>query len=359
MTCSHGSGHRMIANTLKEKYEELGCEVLVFDIFNEYSRLMNVMMEKLYLLSYKPVIDKIYGYLYHSTDKEDGDSLDRFYALFKDIVVNIITGFNPDLIVNTYNHRSVPLFKNTYYPDIPLISVITEYTLPSFWVHDSNDKFYVACDTTKERLENHGISPEKIAVTGIPVRENFERKLDKAELYEKYGLDPNKKTLVIFAGTYGVLKQLERICQGVDQFEGLQTIVVCGLNHKLYKKLTKRDYKNIIIERYINNIEEIYELGDFMVTKPGGTVLSEIVKTKMPVILYDPVPGQELENAMIFSKLKAGIIAKNVNEVLDSINYFLCIPESTELIRKNLEKLDYGNSTELIVRDSLKLIKDS
>lgn len=359
MTCSHGSGHRMVAQTLKTQYEEIGCTVEVFDIFNEYNRLLNIGMEKLYLLSYKPFISRIYGYLYYLAGQDVDKSLDHtFYSLFKDIVVNVISGFQPDLIVNTYNHRTVFLNKEEYFPEIPLVSVVTEFTLPSFWVHENNDKYYLACSQTKERLLQTGTPEEKIMVTGIPVRKNFKEKNNLQELKKKYNLDPNKKTLVIFAGTFGVLKNLNKICDGLDKIKDLQTLVICGLNKKLYNKLSKRNYKNIHVERYISDIQEIYEIGDFMVTKPGGTVLSEVVVTKMPVILYDPVPGQELENAQIFEKEGAALIANSYTEVLAQIYYLKNNDKKLTEMKKNLERMNYGDSTELIVRDSLQLIKD-
>lgn len=357
LTCSHGSGHRVIAQTLEAKYKEYGCDVEVFDVFNEYNRLLNVTMEKLYLLSYKPFIDKIYGFLYYLTAKDVDKSLDStFYKLFKDIVVNVISGFKPDLIVNTYNHRTVALNKAAY-PDIPIVNVVTEFTLPSFWIHENVDKYYLASERTKEILMELGEDEDKAKVTGIPVREDFSVKYDKEALFEKYNLDKEKKTLIIFAGTFGVLKNLTKICSGIEKINGLQTIVVCGLNKKLYKKLKRKDYKNIQIMRYISDIQEIYDVADFMITKPGGTVLSEAVRKCVPVILYDPVPGQELENAEIFQSIGAGIIASTTKEVLSEVIYLLDHPQALSRMKSALETLNYGDATETIVEDSLKLIK--
>lgn len=358
MTCSHGSGHRMVAQTLKDKYIQKGCEVLVFDIFNEYNRFLNLFMEKLYLLSYKPLIDRIYGFLYYSTEKRTETIVDNgFYVLFSDIVNNVVSGFKPDLIVNTYNHRTVNLNKDKYFPDIPLVSVVTEFTLPNFWIHKSNDKYYIASEATKDKLLKAEIPEESIVVSGIPVREIFNKKITKEELLDKYNLSKDKKTLVIFAGTFGVLKDIRKICDGIEKIPGLQTIVVCGLNKKLYKKLQKQNYENISIMRYVNDINEIYEVGDFMVTKPGGTVLSEVTRTHLPVILYDPVPGQEKENALIFANLQAGLIAENVEEVLSKIILLKENDQVREKMEQSLKKLNKGDAAEIIVNDSLNLLK--
>lgn len=347
----------MIAQTLKEKYEDYGCEVKVFDIFNEYNRFFNILMEKIYLLSYKKFFDKVYGYLYYSFERSESSNFDNlFYGLFKDIVLNVIDGFTPDLIVNTYNHRTVLINKNNYFPNIPIVNVVTEFTLPTFWLHNNVDKYYLACSETKEILDRHLDNKDSV-ISGIPVRKGFLEELDSEKLKRKYNIPEDKTVLILFAGTFGVLKNLIKICEGLENINDLYTIVICGLNKKLYNKLSKKDFKNIQLMRYISDIQEIYSIGDIMVTKPGGTVLSEIVQTGIPVILYDPVPGQELENALIFETNNAGIIANTVEEVLSEVLSLKDQKLKRDKLTKNLTLMNNGDSSKIIVEDSLKLIK--
>ncbi len=356
MTCSHGSGHKMIAQTLKDKYEEYGCEVLIFDIFNEYNRFFNLIMEKLYLLSYKSILDKIYGYLYYSFEESNSPLFDKlFYGIFKDIVLNIIHGFNPDLIVNTYNHRTVAINKD-FFPNIPLVNIVTEFTLPHFWIHDNIDRYYLASNDTKKELKKFNVPDEKILISGIPVRKNFFKKLNKDLLKEKYHMDKDKPILVIFAGTFGVLKDLTKICNLIDNIPDLQTIVICGLNKKLFKKLEKKNYKNIKLMRYVNDIQEIYEIGDLMLTKPGGTVLSEIVQKHIPSILYNPTPGQEKENAQVFVNNGAAIVAYNPEDVNFFVKRLINDNNLRDQIDRNLKKLNFGDSSKIIVEDSLNFL---
>lgn len=357
MTCSHGSGHQMIANTLKDRYEANDCIVEVFDVFNEFNKIMNMGMEKLYLYSYKG-FGKIYQFFYYQTEnKQDSPIERRFWLLLKDVVLDIIQDFRPDLILNTYNHRTVPLLKNEYFPEIPIVSVITEFCLPGFWVHPNTDRYYVACDETKAALMRVGTPEDHVVVTGIPVRESFYLPLDRESLMKKYELDPSLTTLIIFAGTYGVLRRLKTICRGIDQIEGLQTIVVCGRNHNLYRSLHAQNYKNIRLMRYVPEIHELFCCGDFMITKPGGTVLSEIAATCMPVILYDPVPGQELENAEIFRNRGAAVIARDPAEVFYQTIHFKNSSEQKKSMQQALKGMYYGRSSDLIVNDTLRMLE--
>lgn len=355
MTCSHGSGHKMIANTLKTEYEKAGCEAELFDVFREFNKTFNYCFEKAYLLSYG-AFGWAYKYLYYTTEdniERDFDKTEWYWKLFEDTVLNIIADFKPDMIVNTYSYRIVPILKREHFPEIPVVSVVTEFCLPGFWVHPDTDRYYVACEQSRQKLIGEGTDPDHVVTSGIPVRSQFRLPLDREYLMMKYGLDPNKTKLIIFAGTYGVLKNLTTICRGIDYIEDLQTIVVCGKNRKLKNQLKRENYKNIQVLGYVADIHEIFCCGDFMVTKPGGTVLSEIVATKMPVILYDPVPGQERENAELFRDAGAAVIAENADQVFHHIMHIRGYKKQQDSMREALRKMDHGDSAKTIVEDSL------
>lgn len=347
----------MIAATLKKSYEDAGVQVELLDIFGEYNRVLNAAMEKLYLLSYKPAFKKFYGKIYYAGAHRVAGQGDAFYGLFKNTVVDMVEDLRPHLILNTYSHRTVPIYKRAHYPDISVLNLITEYCVPAYWVHPDVDHYYVASAATAARLRAAGARADTITVTGIPVREAFRQPQDTAYLLQKYALSPHKTTAILFAGTYGVLTQLTTLCTGLDRMDDLQTVVVCGKNHRLYEKLRRRRYKNLKILRYIPNIHELYALGDFMITKPGGTVLSEIAATGMPVILYDPVPGQEAENALIFSAAGAARIAEDPQALLRHVHDLKAHPEARARLTKNLASLGDGAAAGRIVRDSLTRIK--
>ncbi|MGI6108884.1 MAG: MGDG synthase family glycosyltransferase [Eubacteriaceae bacterium] len=360
MTCSHGSGHKMIASTLKAEYDKAGCETELFDVFREFNVGFNYVFEKAYLLSYG-AFGWAYKYLYyHNEDniEKDFNKTEWYWGIFKDTVLDIIRDFKPDLIVNTYSYRIVSILKKEFYPEIPVVSVVTEFCMPGFWVHPDTDRYYVACEQSRQKLISEGIAAENVVTSGIPVRSQFRLPLDREYLMMKYGLDPGKTTLIIFAGTYGVLKNLDTICEGIECISDLQTVVVCGKNRKLKAQLKVHHYKNIQILGYVADIHELFCCGDFMVTKPGGTVLSEIVAAEMPVILYDPVPGQELENAELFRDAGAALIAKTSDEVFYHIMHLKGYKKQQESMKAALRKMNYGDSAKHIVTDSIRFSDD-
>ena len=353
LTCSHGSGHKMVANTLKENFESQGHIVSVRDLFNETNPVLNRVIEKSYLLSYS-IGSSFYKQIYYDCEKKANTKLIYNLWHFTDrALMKMVNEFKPDCIINTYPYTISSIMKKKYYPDIKLFTVVTDFCIPKAWIHEDTDHYYVACQNVEDSLLCEGIPKHKILKTGIPLRSAFYKRENRLELMKKYHLDARKKTLIIFAGTYGVLKNITEICRRTDNMENLQTVVICGNNHSLKQDLLQEGFVNTKIFGFVENIHEFYTVGDLMVTKPGGITLSEVVAKKIPVILYNPTPGQEGENAQWFKRQGAAVVVQNATELFLAIDAL----KSNELKRfsmKNmLGKIDYGPATPLITSDIL------
>ncbi|MEG0377312.1 MAG: glycosyltransferase [Eubacterium sp.] len=354
LTCSHGSGHKMVSAALKNVLEKNDCTVIVRDLFNDTNKVVNRIIEKSYLLSYN-IGSTLYKKIYYDLEKDAHSKfIYNLWTMTQKTLLGYITEFHPDAIINTYPYTISSILKEDHYPDIPVFTVVTDFCIPAAWTHKNTDKFYVACQNVENHLFKYGIEPERILKTGIPIREAFYKHYDKAALQEKYNLNPEKKTLIICAGTYGVVKNLKQICERVDHLENLQTIVVCGKNKVLYKELSAFPFVNTQVFGFVSDIHEFYCCGDFMMTKPGGITLSETVATRMPIILYKPVPGQEGENAEWFKKSGAAIIANTPTELLIAIESLKDNEFTQYSMKSALRKMYYGHSADLISQDIIK-----
>ena len=353
LTCSHGSGHKMVSAALKDAFEQKGCTAVVRDLFNETNRLVNTIIEKSYLLSYN-IGSTFYKKMYYDMERDAHSKfIYRLWTLTEKTLLDMVEDIHPDCIVNTYPYTVSSILTQAHYPDIPVYTVVTDFCIPAAWQHEDTDKFYVACQNVEDHLMDYGIPAERILKTGIPIREAFYGHYDRHRLQEKYHLDPDKRTLIICAGTYGVVKNLKAICEKADSLHNLQTIVVCGKNKSLYKELSAASFKNTQIFGFVSDIHELYCCGDFMMTKPGGITLSEAVTTRMPLILHNPVPGQEGENAEWFKKCGAAIITHTTTELLVAIEALKDNEVKQYAMKSALRKMYYGHSAERIVDDIL------
>ena len=87
--------------------------------------------------------------------------------------------------------------------------------------------------------------------------------------------------------------------------EDLQILCVCGKNEKIFNRLSRISFgKNIKLFGFVDNIDIMMDAADCIVTKPGGLTTTECMQKRLPMILTDPIPGQERETP-IFRKLGA------------------------------------------------------
>jgi len=353
LSCSHGSGHKMVAASLKEGFESLGHTVSVKDLFNETNPALNRFIEKSYLLSYT-IGSGFYQRMYYDMEEgAHGKFIYNLWHLTDKTLLGLVDDFQPDCIINTYPYTISSIMKKDNYPDIPVFSVVTDFCIPKAWMHKDTDGYYVSCDNVEASLLAEGFSKSQILKTGIPIRETFYHNENRLQLMKKHGLDPRKKTLIIFAGTYGILKNMKEVCTRTDSLANLQTIVICGKNRSLQRELNLEYFKNTKIFGYVSDIHEFYSIGDIMVTKPGGITLSEVVEKKIPVILYNPAPGQEGENAQWFKQQGAAVVTNTTSELILAIESLKDNEIKRFSMKGNLEKMQYGHATTLITKDIL------
>ncbi len=295
-----------------------------------------------------------YSHFYYGIDKISRTKLIRVYGRFGySTLKDVIKKFKPDIIVNTFPVMSASEYKRKLDISIPVINVVTDYCCHRLWINDNLDRIYLATDDLKKTLQEMNIPISKLEVTGIPIRTEFEKKIDINEIYDKYNIDPNKKTILISAGAHGLLKNPADLCSKLNRHEKIQTIIVCGNNARLKTKIDSMNLKNIYSFGYINEIHELYMISNLMITKPGGITLSEAAAANLPLILYKPVPGQEKENADYFESKGAALVANSIKELETHTLNLINNPGKLKKMKRNLRKFYNPDSSKKIVDDLL------
>ncbi|TXC93211.1 diglucosyl diacylglycerol synthase [Metabacillus litoralis] len=359
LTAKYGNGHVQVAKTLEKKCKDLGFEkIVVCNLYSESFPIFSEITQYLYLKSFS-IGKQFYRLFYYGVDKiYNKRMMNLYFKMGHKRLHQIVKNEQPDMIINTFPMIVVPEYRRKTGTVIPTFNVLTDFCLHRIWVHENIDKYYVATKNVKEKLISIGISPSTIKVTGIPIRTQFEQTLNTAEIYNKYNLDPTKKTLLIMAGAHGVLKNVKELCQAfISKSTNTQTVVVCGNNSLLKESLETLSLsypKQIKIMSYVERIDELYRIASCMITKPGGITLTEATALGVPVILYKPVPGQEKENALYFEEKNAAIIVNQIEDIFDEVNNLLGDEKRLKQMKENIKKIHIPNSADLILEDMLK-----
>lgn len=175
---------------------------------------------------------------------------------------------------------------------------------------------------------------------------------------EDFGLDINKKLVLIVMGSLGSSKVSELLISNFDKVDpSYEVLFVTGKSN--YEDIKKLDLpKNIFIVPYIDDIVRMMKNADLMVTRAGATTLSEIIALKKPsIIIPSPyVPdNHQFINATSLSSKDAAILMpeENIDSLFDVVNVLINDSKRLDKMVSNLEALS-ANDTNEIIYNSIK-----
>jgi len=320
---SAGQGHKKIAEAIREEAVDSYGEnsVKFIDVLDYSTSSYKTFYSKGYLFAISH-LSWLWAILFFLSDtkylKIFNKNLRSFInKIFCNNFLELLKEEKPDVIISTHFlvNELVSYLKGTNQISTRLISVITDFDVHNFWLAENVDIYTVACERTKQILISKNIRKEKIYVLGMPVRKQFQRKIDKKEIRNKLYINEGF-TALILTGGIGI-GPIEEIVSLLKDY--INIIVVCGNNKSLYNKLTSLGHKNLTIFGWIDNIEEAMAASDVAITKPGGSTIVECLALNLPMIFFSIIPGQEARNAFIISDNKLAYIIKQTSQIKEKI----------------------------------------
>ena len=361
---SYGGGHLSAARSIKEYIETnyKNVHVQMVDCI-EY---VNKMVNKVTTSAYTELAKKApwaWGYVYKKSEKgviakitTDANKL-MAHKLNK-----LLQEFNPDYVISThfFSSQMCAYLKKKNKAHFKLATIITDYAPHEQWLicPEEVDYFFVAHNGMRDALIKKGISKSKVFTTGIPLSNRFLEHYNKKEILDEFGLQQGRKRILFFAGgEFGLGKNttLQVLKTFSEHFHNLQIIAIAGRNKNMKEKFeelvenTSREDTIKILE-YTNKVPELMSISDLVVTKPGGLTTTESLASGLPIIVINPIPGQEEENAEFLEQNGVGIWIKkedNVKEILEDI---LGNPEKMLEMKVKARLLAKKNSTQDICK---------
>ncbi|MFW5433470.1 MGDG synthase family glycosyltransferase [Paenibacillus apiarius] len=347
LTGAIGHGHVQTANAIRESaaawfQEEV--DVRVVDYMEQMAPHLHGVGSYCFIQWLK-LFPNMYGYLFEMTRKDRG-----LAQLLKSVrltslrpLSKLVQRMRPDVIVSTFPAASaaVSKLKERGLVDCPAVTVITDHTDHSFWLHPYTDLYMVGSEEARNVLVAQGISAARIEVTGIPVRPAFYNTYDKQELRERRGLDGSAMTVLMMGGGCGLLDaSLLRELEKAPWARSMQFIVICGRNERLQHQLARwagQTTLRVHIEGYVEAVHEYMAMSDLMITKSGGVTTTEAVVQKLPLLVYKPLPGQEQDNIRYLLRNGLARRAKSADDLLSKLASFEAQPEQLERMRERAQ----------------------
>ena len=316
-----GAGHiraaQAVSQILRDNY---ACQTELCNIFDFFPPAIG----KTILAIYLKILDAfpaIYGTAYGWGNKSRLALLGRelISQLLAKRMLHYINEFQPDMIVCTHATPAglVAWLKKQSLITVPTAAIITDFIVHRLWVYPEIDCYFVAHPAMVHYLRKHDIAAA-IAVTGIPVSNNFSQTSSKTELLAKLGLSNDRKNILIMGGGAGVLPidKILNVCNQIDR--PLQLIAVAGKNQALYQKLIQLAATSkhpVKVLSFVDNVHELMSVADLLISKPGGMSSAEALTKAVPLIIFRPIPGQEEANTRFLLDSQVALRADSLPEL--------------------------------------------
>lgn len=208
---------------------------------------------------------------------------------------------------------------------------------------------------------------EKIILTGNPVRQGLRNAtMSKEEAVRSFGLDPEKKTVLILGGSLGartinrcIMENLEKVKQSEIQF-----IWQTG---KIYIEEARKavaqfgELPMLHVTDFISDMTTAYSAADLVISRAGAGSISEFCLLEKPVILV-PSPNvaedHQTQNALALVNKGAALYVKDaeakeklIGEAISTVNQ----PELLKELSLNIAKLAFTDSANVIAKEVIQL----
>lgn len=351
---SAGSGHKKVAEALHEEAVSVygKDKIALLDILDYVPPFFKFLYSKGYIFTISRM-KWFWGFLFYLADSKYFALFNRNFRNFFNIktcshFLHFIEQENPDVIISTHFlvNELVSFQKEKGNINSKVISVVTDFGVHNFWISKNIDRYVAASVKTKDILVSKGINEEKIRIFGIPTRKQFEKIMDKERLKESFGLQRDIFTVLILVGGIGIGPIYEIVTLLGDQ---VNVIVVCGNNEKLYARLKNLAFKKLRVFGWVDTIEEMMCVSDIVITKPGGSSISECLMMGLPMIFFSIIPGQESCNAKTISESGLGCIVTAPQLIKEKILFFKNNPQVLGGIKDKIVSFTIRNSSSKVL----------
>lgn len=364
LTGSTGGGHNRAAKALSQYFlsREPDSKVDVIDAIEECSALLNFTVVN----GYKALVrltPSLFGALYKTADKQSpvSDLINVVYSQCGKKLLPIIEERHPDVVISCHPFAAgiLAYMKKKMNYSVPLMSIVTDFMPHRTYIAEGIDAFVTASEEAKDILVNtYGIESDRVYDYGHPVFDQFyeHQGRNREEVLDELGLEKDKLTVLIMAGSFGVTDILKIYEKLLDIDVDYQMIVITGRNKRLFdafekmlgnedefetdeepefirslsedsviramynrgelmkEKLTSTFRRSTDKKKptklfyFVDNVDDYMHASDLIVTKPGGLTTSESIACALPMAVFKAYPGQEEQNAQLLVDKGIGII---------------------------------------------------
>ena len=359
-----GNGHRRAAEALAKvcEQDERVTEVRLIDALEYTNKIFQELYANLYIEAVKKA-PMLWSLAFDESDqpwrRDKGRMLlHRINGL---PLAKEIKKFQPDFCLCTHfmpaDIISAMLKENQIHTELSV--VVTDYYVHATWLESYINRIYVAKEESREQLIRLGFPPKRVVTSGIPIDPLFESLPERELICKQHNIDPARPLVLLSAGAFGVMSgdDMAQMLSGIT--EECHLVVVCGNNKKLKAQIRKHikehSVENITYQilGFTKEMHEWMNMASIFIGKPGGLSTSECLACALPMIIWNPIPGQEMFNTVYLLENGAGIGPDNISTLPYRIDQLLKNPEKLNRMQASAKALSHPDAARVIVNDAI------
>lgn len=370
LSASAGAGHLRAAEAVERAVKNLNAaeEVRHVDTLAYTNKIFRHLYSKAYIEMVNKTPD-VLGWLYDTLDKPWKNERRRL-ALDKlntRPFINMLARYQPEITICTHflPAEIISWLKAKGRLSAAQAIVVTDFDMHAMWLCHHYEQYFVALDETRAHMEQLGVPPEKITVSGIPIDPVFAEAKNKQLMREKHQLKPEAVTILVSAGGFGV-GAVEHLVESLAQLKHrAQVVVVAGRNQELKERLefvAARELPasavSFKILGYTKEMDELMSAADILLGKPGGLTTSEALVKGLAMVVVNPIPGQEERNSDHLLEEGVAIRCNNLPALAYKIDKLLDEPQRLDAMRARSLALARPHAATDIVKKLLELRRE-
>lgn len=357
LSITAGQGHNQTAKVLNGRFKEHGVETEYLDVYKYINPLLSDSVNKIYLMSTKN-IPKIYGGVYRLCEKRNVQPKIGVRGMTKltnsvlsHSLIKLIQEKQPDFIICTHIFAALLV---TYISSIETlnaltIGIVTDFTVHPYWEDSYLDYYILPSKRLTIQGMKKGFPESRLLPLGIPIDPKFKTKHDKAEAKREMNIETEHNVLVMsgsmgFGDIVSEIRQLDKL----DIDFGIVT--VCGHNQKLKERIDAlKTRKKIYSFGFTKKVDVLMDACDCIITKPGGLTTSEALAKQIPMLMNNPIPGQEDRNVEFLLNAGAAMKISRTNPLDEAVYQMFINDEHRRLMQENMKLLAKPNAADDLV----------
>ncbi|HEY0298410.1 MAG TPA: undecaprenyldiphospho-muramoylpentapeptide beta-N-acetylglucosaminyltransferase [Arachidicoccus sp.] len=279
-------------------------------------------------------------------------------------VKDIFKEFAPDAVIGVGGYSTYPVLKYAQKQDIPTFIhesnsfagksniLLGKHAVKIFVASEGMDKFFPA---------------DKIMITGNPVRKIISESIvSRREAIEFFGLDANKKTILVIGGSLGARSINEVMMAHITDVQalGVQLIWQTGkTNSRRYIAHGKLFPHNVWVDEFIQDMDKAFAAADVVVSRAGAMSVAELCVAKKPSV-FVPYPfaaeDHQTVNAQTLVDKNAAELVKDDEakiKLFGTVTDLLMNEQRCKTLAENIGRLAVTNANEIIAKEILNTIE--